>query len=65
MSNPLPADKMVSMSSEAFQEEEKLAMNSRMEQMQNNPTSNGGTFKNAPSSSGPSQSSGGSGMFGG
>ena len=58
MSNPLPADKMVSMSSEAFAEEEKAAMaGQRMEQMQNNPTSNGGTFKSATPA--PAQSSGG------
>ena len=31
MSNPMAADKMISISSEQFQEEEKVSMNSRMD----------------------------------
>ena len=37
-------DPKVSMSSADFQTNENAGMNQKMEQMQNNPTSNGGTF---------------------
>ena len=59
-------DPKVSMSSADFQTNENSGMNSKMDQMQSNPTSNGGTFQ---SSSGVpqqmQQNTGGSGMFGG
>ena len=58
-------DPKVSMSSADFQTNENAGMNQKMEQMQNNPTSNGGTF--AEPSGVPQQTaqSSGSAMFGG